>query len=272
MNIGIIGLGSMGSMLVKGFHKSRILAPSQLFVYNRTIAKCETLAQDFPFTICDQLQSLLDQTEMIFLCTKPLDVYEVIREINSLVSHTPHLVSVAAGVSLADLASVYQGPVSKVIPTVTSQELHGVSLFACHERVSSEQKETLVSLLQAIGRAQEISESAIETATILTSSAPGLIAGIMEHFAQAAYRQTPELTLSTYRDMLRETLLGTALLLTNQEISFTECIEQVATKGGITEEGLSVLGKVLPQTFDDLLAMTEAKHALLKERLKEKFA
>lgn len=272
MNIGIIGLGSMGSMLVKGLIKSHTLDPSQLFVYNRTISKSHLLNQAYPFTVCEQLETVCTHAKLIFICTKPLDVYPVLRELNGLVSDSVHLVSVAAGISLDDLASVYRGPVSKVIPTVTSQELHGVSLFACHDRVSGQQREDLVHLLQGIGEAQEITESAIETATILTSSGPGLIAGMLEHFAQAAYRQTPELSLETYRQMLVETLLGTASLLKNEQISFDQCIEQVATKGGITEAGLAVLGRVLPQAFDELLNMTENKHALLKEKVKQQFS
>ncbi|MGD8192016.1 pyrroline-5-carboxylate reductase dimerization domain-containing protein [Brevibacillus ginsengisoli] len=271
MNIGIIGLGSMGSMLVKGFSKSRVVSPSQLYAYNRTTAKSHQLNQEYPFTVCEEMKTLCAQADLIFICTKPLDIYPVLQEIKRLVSNSAHLVSVAAGVSLDDLASVYDGPVSKVIPTVTSQELHGVSLFACHERVSDQQHDDLVKLLNAIGEAQEISESAIETATILTSSGPGLIAGIMEQFAQAAFRQTPEFALDTYRHMLVETLLGTATLLKNKQLSFDQCIEQVATKGGITEEGLGVLGRTLPQAFDELLKMTESKHALLKEKVKEQF-
>lgn len=272
MKIGIIGLGSMGSMLVKGFHKSGVIAPSELLVYNRTAAKSYQLHEEYACTVCEEMKTLCEQAELIFICTKPLDIYPVLREISGMVSNSVHLVSVAAGISLEDLASVYDGPVSKVIPTVTSQELYGVNLFACHDRVSPQQYEDLVALLQAIGEPQEISESAIETATILSSSGPGLIAGIMEQFAQAAFRQTPEISLDAYRNMLVHTLLGTAKLLKNQHLSFDQCIEQVATKGGITEEGLRVLGRTLPQAFDELLEMTEGKHAMLKEKVKEQFS
>ncbi|TGV00063.1 pyrroline-5-carboxylate reductase, partial [Mesorhizobium sp. M00.F.Ca.ET.186.01.1.1] len=67
------------------------------------------------------------------------------------------------------------------------------------------------------------------------------------------------------RTILVETMLGTALLLKNEQLGFDQLIERVATKGGITEEGLRVLAKTLPGGFDELFAMTESKHAALKE-------
>lgn len=272
MNVGIIGLGSMGSMLVKGLLKSEVIQPAQLFVYNRTVSKTELLAEQYPFVVCQELADVCKASDILFLCTKPLDIYPLLLQVKPFTKPETHIVSVAAGVSLAHLAGIYEGPVSKVIPTVTSQELHGVSLFASHERVALVQKDQLVQLLQAIGKAFEITESAIETTTILTSSAPGLIAGMMEQFAQAASRKTPELSLDTYRSLLVETLLGTALLLNAEKMDFDEMIERVATKGGITEEGLSVLGKALPQAFNELLDMTEQKHGLLKNRVDEQFS
>ncbi len=142
-----------------------------------------------------------------------------------------------------------------------------MSLFASNRLVNDTQRDSLRLLLDALGTAEEVSEESIETATILTSSAPGLIAGILEAFAQAAVRTSPELGIDTARRMLTETLAGTSLLLKGQELGFDQLIERVATKGGITEEGLAVLGRTLPQAFDDLFAMTSEKHALLKQKV-----
>jgi pyrroline-5-carboxylate reductase len=265
MYIGIIGLGSMGQMLVKGFCKSGAVTPGQLVVFNRTRGKAERLRQEYPFAIASTAQEVCQRADIVFICTKPLDVLPLLRTL-ALPAET-HLVSVAAGVTLADLEAVHAGPVSKVIPTVTSQELRGVSLYACGRRVTPSLRADLLRLLTALGKAEEVSEESIETATILTSSAPGLLAGILDAFARAAVRQSPELELDTARRILAETLMGTALLLENERLDFHRLIERVATKGGITEEGLRVLDSTLPAVFDDLFAVTKAKHALLKERL-----
>jgi pyrroline-5-carboxylate reductase len=267
MNIGIIGLGSMGQMLVKGLCRSGVVQPQHLFVYNRTPDKSEHLRQHWPVVVCQSAQDVCNRAELLFVCTKPLDLLPLLREL--AIPRETHLVSVAAGVSLSDLETVHTGAVTKVIPTVTSQERIGVSLFVCNRRVNAEQRQSLLQLLEAIGQAEEVTEETIETATILTSSAPGLLAGILEHFAQAAVRKTPQLDIDSARRMLVETLLGTALLLKAENLRFDQMIERVATKGGITEEGLNVLGKVLPHAFDELFAMTESKHSMLKAKVQE---
>ncbi|GAA4722506.1 pyrroline-5-carboxylate reductase family protein [Brevibacillus fulvus] len=271
MNIGIIGLGSIGQMLVKGFSKSGVASPAQLFVYNRTREKSEQFQADWPFTICASLQDVSEACELIFICTKPLDLYPVLQELAPQLRPTQHIVSVAAGISLEDLTSVSATAITKVIPTVTSQILHGVSLYACNQYVSSEQREQLLRLLQALGKAEEVEESVIETATILSSSGPGLIAGMMELFAQAAHRKSPELSVETTRRLLVETLLGTAMLLSEEDLHFEQLIEQVATKGGITMEGLNVMAEYLPPCFDQLFLMTQAKHDSLKLKTKVQF-
>jgi pyrroline-5-carboxylate reductase len=271
MKIGIIGLGSIGQMLVKGFTKSKIAAAEHLFVYNRTREKSERFQTEWPFVICSSLQEVSERADILFLCMKPLDLHPVLQELAPRLNKSQHVISTAAGISLQDLSSVYSGAISKVIPTVTSQVLHGVSLYCCNPLVTAQQRQQLLGLLHAIGQAEEVTESAIETATILTASAPGLIAGIMEQFAQAGTRKSPELSLETTRRMLVETLLGTAMLLSEEKLRFDQLMEQVATKGGITEEGLSVLGSVLPQSFEQLLERTQAKHDLLKEKIKEQF-
>jgi pyrroline-5-carboxylate reductase len=270
MRIGILGLGSMGQMLVNGLCKSGIVQPQQLFVYNRTADKSERLRRAWPIVVCESAQDVCNRADLLFFCTKPLDLLPLLRELSILPQK--HLVSIAAGVSLSDLETVHAGAISKVIPTITSQELRGVSLFVCNNRVTTEQRRALLLLLEAIGEAEEVTEETMETATILTSSAPGLIAGILEHFAQGAVRKTPELDLDAARRMLVETLLGTALLLKAENLRFDQLIERVATKGGITEEGLKVLGKVLPHSFDELFAMTEMKHARLHAKVQEQLA
>jgi len=42
----------------------------------------------------------------------------------------------------------------------------------------------------------------------------------------------------------------------------------VTTKGGITEEGVKVLNRHLPAVFDEVFEKTLAKHATVKEMVK----
>ena len=66
--------------------------------------------------------------------------------------------------------------------------------------------------------------------------------------------------------MVLETLMGTALTL-ESGVSVPELNEKVATKGGITEQGLKILEDELPAIFDMVFARTMAKQAEVRKRL-----
>jgi pyrroline-5-carboxylate reductase len=51
-------------------------------------------------------------------------------------------------------------------------------------------------------------------------------------------------------------------------MEFFELIDRVATKGGITEEGVKVLNRHLPAVFDEVFEKTLAKHETVKEMVK----
>ena len=64
-----------------------------------------------------------------------------------------------------------------------------------------------------------------------------------------------------------ETLLGTALTLASRDTSFDELKSMVATKGGITEQGLAVLDREMPRIFDQVLQATVSKHEAVKGKI-----
>lgn len=63
------------------------------------------------------------------------------------------------------------------------------------------------------------------------------------------------------------TFLGTAKLLVENKKGLDELITGVATKGGITEEGVKVLDEHLPFVFDELLEATLNKHQMVKSSM-----
>jgi pyrroline-5-carboxylate reductase len=71
--------------------------------------------------------------------------------------------------------------------------------------------------------------------------------------------------------MVLMTFLGTVRLLQGKKFGFDELITRVATKGGITEEGLKILDEHLPFVFDELLEATLNKHQWVKAEMDRLF-
>ena len=267
--VGFIGYGSMGSMLANGFLTAEVIAPEDMVISNRSTTKLEAITDQWKgITVSRDNRRAARESDMLFLCVKPFDVLPILQEIQSDLKISTHLISIAACVTLHDIENWFSGPVTKVIPSLTSEVNEGISLLCHNAEVSDDRKTRLEHLLGAISQVIPIQESDFEAAADLTSCAPGLFAAIFENFVQAGLRQS-EIPPDVAHQMVVSTLFGTAKLMDKTGIGFSEMIHRVATKGGITEEGVKVLNTHLPSVFDEVFHKTLSKHDSVKDMIKQ---
>ena len=87
-------------------------------------------------------------------------------------------------------------------------------------------------------------------------------------FAKTASRNSG-FSMEETEDMVMKTLYGTSKLLYEKNMGFDKLISSVATKGGITEEGLKVLDEEIPKIFNELFCATIKKHEIIKRELEQ---
>lgn len=265
---GFIGYGSMGSMLINGFLESGVLASEETVISNRTMTKIENLVQKWKgITITTDNRKVARESDLLFVCVRPLDVLHVLNEIKGDLTSSTHLVSIAGCVTINDIESRFPGQVTKVIPSITSEVREGISLVCHNPKVTRDRMEYLEKLLGAISSVVHVRENDFEVAADFTSCAPGMIAAIFDCFVRAGLRHS-EIQSDVAQRMVVSTLFGTAKLMAEKRICFSELIRRVATKGGITEEGVEVLNNHLPSAFDEVFRKTLSKHDLVKEMIK----
>jgi len=257
----------MGSMLVNGFLASGTVTPDQIGISNRTMTKIESLRLQWAdITITSDNRKVARESDLLFVCVKPLDFSTVLYEIKSNLTELTHLVSIAACVTINDIERQFSGPITKIIPSLTSEVNEGISLVCHNSKVSENQKKILENLLGSVSKVVQVKETDFEAAADLTSCAPGMIAAIFDNFVHAGIRHS-DIPPEVAHQMVVSTLFGTAKLLTERGIDFSEMIRRVATKGGITEEGVKVLNRHLPEVFDEVFSKTLSKHDLIKEKI-----
>jgi len=214
-------------------------------------------------------QEVARDADILFLCVRPLEVRGVLQEIRYVLSNRTLLVSIAGCVTLANLED-WAGPEARcirVIPSVTTEERAGISLVAWGRGVTDADKELIFSLFSAIGTPVEIEERHFEIYGDLTSCAPALFASMMQEFAAAAVRrESVPPALAGF--LVQQTLIGTAKLL-DHDTGFDDLIGRVATRGGITEEGVRILRARLPSVYNELLEVTLEKHELVKKQIRD---
>jgi len=265
---GFIGTGSMGSMLIRKFIGTGMIVPRDITASSKTGISARALAEKTGISAAPSNTAVAEQAGILFICVKPADVRKVLDEVWGVLQPGVLIVSIAGSVTLADLAH-YAGlhaRVARVIPAVTAEQGAGVSLVAFGRGATHKDRECILGLFNAVGTAVETGEENFDLYADLTSCAPAFIAAMMREYAAAAVR-TGAVEPAVAEFLLRKTLSGTARVLDDEGTGFDEVIRRVATRGGITEEGVKVLSGRLPAVFDEVLAATERKRLIRAKEL-----
>ena len=264
MKFGFIGLGNMGSSLAAGLLESGAITPESTMVANRSLGKAESFARRYPgVSYAEGNLNIAGKCDTLFVTVRTDQLLGVLREISSADSKV-HVVVVNGALPLSRLEEVCRCPVSKLIPSVTMEHGRGVSLISHGPSVPESRSSSLERTLGQASRVIVVPEDSMDVAADLTSCGPALIAEMMHQFAEAGVRHG--IDRRDAWEMVLETMQGAALALASGE-SAASLKEKVATKGGITEQGLLVLEGELPAVFDTVMDRTLAKHAEVRKRL-----
>ena len=270
MMFGFVGYGNMGSTLLDGLLESGAVTEDQIMVTNRTLGKFDALKLSHPGITVVPKSADVGAADVIFLCVRTGEVKGTLEEILPELRGDAHIVTINGGLQIKNLERVFSGKITKAIPSMTLGSGHGVTLICHNDKVDRRSAQAIEGLFEKVGLVQVVREDQFEVAADLTSCAPAFIADIAQKFAQAGSRHS-DLNEETALRMVIETLLGTALTLSSGEMTIDELKSRVATKGGITEQGLAVLDLELPRMFDKVLDATVSKHETVKRTVTGQF-
>lgn len=113
-------------------------------------------------------------------------------------------------------------------------------------------------MLYSIGSVIELPESEMGMGSELVSCMPGFIAAIFNEICISAQKHTSIATKEVVQ-MVLNTMIGTGQLMIENNCSYQDVITRVATKGGITEEGVKVIQESFPQVSDAIFDKTLEK-------------
>lgn len=270
IKVGFIGYGSMGSMMVHGFIRSGAISPEEMIISTRTKSKLDKIKSDFSnLNIAESNSDVAIRAKYVFICVKPLEVMDVVKEIKNSLTKESVIISIAGPVAMKYIENAADAKVIKLTPSLTSEVSEGVSLICYGQKVGTDEANYVDSLLNSISDVKRIREEDFELAAELTSCAPGFFASILDEFVKSALRQNSGLCKEDIEDMVLHTFYGTAKVLMDKNMRFYDMIQRVATKGGITEEGVKIFSNYLPDTFDKMFGATLEKRKTVRKKIEE---
>ncbi|MDD2644310.1 MAG: NAD(P)-binding domain-containing protein [Methanobacteriaceae archaeon] len=271
-NIGLIGYGNMGSMIVNNILKLDLLLEDEvLFVSNHNMSKIESLKEIYPdVTITDDNKVIAENCDVIIICVKSPDFKDVICEIKPYLKNNVHIITSCAGINFKEVEDYYEGSLSIVIPTLASyvgqaseitsnNRRKGITLFTHNSNVSNPERVFIEGLFDEFSFVKVVHDyEDLKIATILTSCSPALLSLLVEKIADIADKNS-NFSKDDVVYLITKSLLGTGLIL-DDSFETNEVIEKVATPGGITQFGLDYLDSEISEDSKELFKILLKKY------------
>ena len=256
----------MGSMISNKILENSIINQHDLYISNRTRIKTKDLEFHFPLVNIVNNIDAVNNSNIILLCVKPNDFIDLLKHIQPFLTTKKHLISITGSIPISTIEHYHNGPVSIAIPTITGEVGKGVSVFVSNSKISLEDKTDLVAIFSTMGKVKEVDPLLLDIMIDLTSCTPGFIGALFSNYASIINKHIKEKEFNEdVTNILIETLKGTIDLIDTKQMTFDEVITRVATKGGITEEGIKIINEKMPDVFEQIIHNTmEKRQTIMK--------
>lgn len=258
--IGFIGCGKMASAIIKGIINSGFLPKENLKGSEVNSEIAQNAQNRLGITVISDNKMLAADSDIIFIATKPNYVVDVLENIKSELSSEKLIVSIAAGVTTAKIENIIgQNRIIRVMPNTPALVLEGMSGVCKGSFANDEDLKVVIELLSNIGNAIPVTEKQMDIVTAISGSGPAFFYKVIEDMARAGEKLGLEYEKSL--ELATQTAIGSAKMVTNRgETSVQTLIDNVATKGGCTFVGISVMNEENSEKlFYDVISQTTQK-------------
>lgn len=242
--IAIIGAGSMAEALISGMIDKKYIESKNIWVTNRSNhQRLEELKAKYEISATYDLQVITADADFIILAMKPKDAGTALETLKYFLNKNGLLVSVLAGVSISTIEKIVNTSISIVRAMPNTSATIGMSAtgLAFNKKTTLEQVRMVETLFKTIGITRFVKEEQLDAITGLSGSGPAYFYYLVEAMEKSAdaIGLEPELA----KELIVQTLLGTAAMLTKSEKPSFQLRHEVTSPGGTTEAGIRVLEK-----------------------------
>lgn len=239
-----VGAGSMAEAMISGIRASGLLPGEDMWVTNKQdTQRLQTLKQTYGVKTTYNFAELFYDADAIVLAMKPKDAASALEDIKKHLTDGMLVISVLAGVSITaiEAAAGASLAVARVMPNTSAAIGKSATALAVNEKVTDEQKKLVKDLFNTIGLTATVEESQLDAVTGLSGSGPAYIYYLVEAMEKSAAEIGLE--KQTAKQLIIQTLLGAAEMLTKSDKEPSQLRFEVTSPGGTTEAGIRILEK-----------------------------
>ncbi len=239
--LGFLGGGQMACALAKGAVLGELYHASNLVFCEPSLSQQQRLSDEFSgCTIVSNAGELFGTCLRIVIAVKPQILKDISSQIRPFV-HGDHLiVSIAAGITLTQLAEYFGSHrIIRVMPNTPAQVMAGASGIASGREANELDRGWAMRLMRGVGMAVNVSDSQLHAVTGLSGSGPAYVLLMIEALSDGGVAAGLARDIAT--QLAVQTVLGTAKMVSETGLHPAVLRDQVTSPAGTTIAALQVL-------------------------------
>jgi pyrroline-5-carboxylate reductase len=239
--IGFLGAGQMATALAKGWTAAGLLDAPRSLASDPHPAAREKFATTTSVRAVPTNAEVVAAADVLILAVKPQTMAGVLAEVRPHLTARHLVISIAAGVTLRQLADGLgaETRLIRVMPNTPCLVGASASGFAAGPAATNEDSELVAQLFGAVGTAFALPEHLLDAVTGLSGSGPAFVYVMIEALADGGVRVGLPRDVSLA--LAAQTVLGSAKMVLETGQHPGALKDAVASPGGTTIAGLHAL-------------------------------
>ncbi|MCD8224475.1 MAG: pyrroline-5-carboxylate reductase [Clostridiales bacterium] len=237
---GFIGMGNMGLAMMKGLLGN--YEPGKLTFSDKSRERMEDVAARTGVNFSSDNESCAKQSRCVILAVKPQQLDRVIEGLRDAVSEEQIVISIAPGVSVADLREKFGRPlrIVRAMPNTPALVGEGMTGVTFDPALFDEEETALIrGFFTSFGRVELVEEKLIDAVVCVSGSSPAYVYMFIEALADSAVKYG--LPRAVACEMAAQAVLGSAKMVLETGKHPGELKDQVCSPGGTTIAGVAAL-------------------------------
>ncbi|OON39568.1 pyrroline-5-carboxylate reductase [Izhakiella australiensis] len=239
--IGFIGCGNMSKAIIAGLVNGGRFEAKNILVFDRKAATNRDMQQKFGITPGNSAAQVAANADILIGAVKPNVMLSVISDLTSSMKPDALFISIAAGVTIATLASVLgdERKIVRAMPNTPALVGEGMTSLTPNTHVSSEEMRQVQEIFTSFGKAAVVPEYQIHAVVGASGSAPAYVFMLIEAMADAAV--LGGLPRAQAYQFAAQAVKGAAEMVLESGKHPAELKDMVCSPGGTTIEAVRTL-------------------------------
>lgn len=239
--IGFIGCGNMGTAILGGLITSGQVQPEQIWVYTPSPEKVAALQEKYGVNPAQSAQEVAQIADIVFGAVKPGIMLKVLSDVASSFNKETLVVSIAAGVTLEQLAGAlgHDRKIVRAMPNTPALVNAGMTSVTPNALVTSEDIADVLTIFRCFGAAETIAEPMIHPVVGVSGSSPAYVFMFIEAMADAAV--LGGMPRAQAYKFAAQAVMGSAKMVLETGMHPGALKDMVCSPGGTTIEAVRVL-------------------------------